>query len=66
MKKIEAIIRTTKFEDVKLQLEQIRIDFFSQQSLSGIEKSLLYRFQNQHGKVNDAPVIPIDYSLLLN
>ena len=29
MKKIEAIIRTSKFEDVKAQLKEIGIDFFS-------------------------------------
>ena len=36
MKKIEAIIRTTKFEDVKAQLKEIGIDFFSYWDASGI------------------------------
>jgi hypothetical protein len=66
MKKIETIVQTSKLEEIKLQLEQVRTDFFSQQSLSGIEKSLLSRFQNQQWMVNDDQVIPIDYSLLLN
>jgi nitrogen regulatory protein P-II 1 len=29
MKKIEAIIRTSKFEEVKTELKKIGIDFFS-------------------------------------
>jgi len=36
MKKIEAIIRTSKFEDVKAQLKEIGIDFFSYWDASGV------------------------------
>jgi nitrogen regulatory protein P-II 1 len=36
MKKIEAIIRTSKFEDVKKSLSELGIDFFSYWEASGI------------------------------
>ena len=36
MKKIEAIIRTSKFEDVKRNLAELGIDFFSYWEASGI------------------------------
>jgi len=36
MKKIEAIIRTSKFEDVKKNLAELGIDFFSYWEASGI------------------------------
>jgi hypothetical protein len=66
MKKIETIVRTSKLKEIKLQLELVRTDFLFQQSLTGIEKSLVYRFQNQRGMVYNDQIIPIDYSLLLN
>jgi nitrogen regulatory protein P-II 1 len=36
MKKIEAIIRTSKFEDVKTQLKEIGVDFFSYWDTTGV------------------------------
>jgi nitrogen regulatory protein P-II 1 len=66
MKKIEAIIRTSKFEDVKARLKRIRIDFFSNQDLSEIENNFLCRHLCQQGKVYNVHIIPIDYSLLVN
>jgi nitrogen regulatory protein P-II 1 len=36
MKEIEAIIRTSKFEEVKLALHEIDIDFFSYWDVTGI------------------------------
>lgn len=39
MKKIEAIIRKSKFEDVKKALNEIGIDFFSYWDVRGIGKS---------------------------
>ena len=36
MKKIEAIIRTSKFEEIKAQLKEIGIDFFSYWDASGV------------------------------
>ncbi|MBC7507914.1 MAG: transcriptional regulator, partial [Ferruginibacter sp.] len=36
MKKIEAIVRTSKFEDVKTALKQAGIDFFSYWEAAGI------------------------------
>jgi len=66
MKKIEAIIRTSKFEDVKAQLKQIRIDFFPHQRSSEAVNSFLCRYLSQQGLVYDNRIIPIDYSLLNN
>lgn len=39
MKKIEAIIRKTKFDDVKEALKEIGIDFFSYWDVRGVGKS---------------------------
>ena len=36
MKKIEAIIRTSKFEEVKDALRQVGIDFFSYADVTGV------------------------------
>lgn len=36
MKKIEAIIRTTKFDEVKIALHEVGIDFFSYWDVRGI------------------------------
>jgi nitrogen regulatory protein P-II 1 len=42
MKKIEAIIRTSKFEEVKTQLKEIGVDFFSYWDATGVG--------NEHGQ----------------
>jgi nitrogen regulatory protein P-II 1 len=46
MKKIEAIIRTSKFEDVKASLGELGIDFFSYWDALGVGNEHLRR---QHG-----------------
>jgi nitrogen regulatory protein P-II 1 len=46
MKKIEAIIRTSKFEDVKNRLAELGIDFFSYWEASGVGNEKMRR---QHG-----------------
>jgi nitrogen regulatory protein P-II 1 len=46
MKKIEAIIRTSKFEDVKTRLSELGIDFFSYWDASGVGNE---RLRRQHG-----------------
>jgi nitrogen regulatory protein P-II 1 len=53
MKKIEAIIRTSKFEDVKDALHEIDIDFFSFWEATGVgneKKSASQRtYRGEHG-----------------
>jgi hypothetical protein len=66
MKKIEAFIRTSKFEEVKFRLEQIRRDFFSLQNLSEAEYVFLFSHLNQQGMDNNTILMQIDYSLLVN
>jgi nitrogen regulatory protein P-II 1 len=46
MKKIEAIIRTSKFEDVKTSLSELGIDFFSYWDALGVGNE---HFRRQHG-----------------
>jgi nitrogen regulatory protein P-II 1 len=58
MKKIEAIIRTSKFEEVKLQLKQIGIDFFSYWDASGVGNELLRQHHSYRGTVYDTEYIP--------
>jgi len=40
MKKIEAVIRKSKFEDVKVALSEVDIDWFSYWDITGLGKSL--------------------------
>jgi nitrogen regulatory protein P-II 1 len=58
MKKIEAIIRTSKFEDVKTQLKEIGIDFFSYWDASGVGNEMLRGHHSYRGTVYDTQYIP--------
>lgn len=58
MKKIEAIIRTSKFEDVKCQLKAIGIDFFSYWDASGVGNEHLRGHHSYRGTVYDTQYIP--------
>jgi nitrogen regulatory protein P-II 1 len=58
MKKIEAIIRTSKFEDVKSQLKEIGIDFFSYWEASGVGNEHLRGHHTYRGTVYDTQYIP--------
>ncbi len=58
MKKIEAIIRTSKFEDVKLALKENGIDFFSYWEASGIGNEHILGHHNYRGTVYDTQYIP--------
>ena len=58
MKKIEAIIRTSKFEDVKVQLKEIGIDFFSYWDASGVGNEHLRNHHSYRGTVFDTQYIP--------
>jgi nitrogen regulatory protein P-II 1 len=57
MKKIEAIIRTSKFEEVKAQLKEIGIDFFSYWDASGVGNELLRGHHTYRGTVYDTQYI---------
>jgi nitrogen regulatory protein P-II 1 len=58
MKKIEAIIRTSKFEEVKLELKKIGIDFFSYWEASGVGNELARGHHSYRGTVYDTQYIP--------
>jgi nitrogen regulatory protein P-II 1 len=58
MKKIEAIIRTSKFEEVKTELKKIGIDFFSYWDASGVGNELLRGNHSYRGTVYDTQYIP--------
>jgi len=58
MKKIEAIVRTSKFEDVKTELKKIGIDFFSYWEASGIGNEHLRGHHSYRGTVYDTQYIP--------
>jgi nitrogen regulatory protein P-II 1 len=58
MKKIEAIIRTSKFEDVKTELKKIGIDFFSYWEASGIGNEHLREHHRYRGTIFDTQYIP--------
>jgi len=58
MKKIEAIVRTSKFEDVKAELKKIGIDFFSYWEASGIGNEHLRGHHSYRGTVYDTQYIP--------
>jgi nitrogen regulatory protein P-II 1 len=66
MKKIEAIIRTSKFEEVKAKLKESGIDFFSYWEASGIGNEHLRGHHTYRGTVYDTQYIPrIFISLVL-
>jgi nitrogen regulatory protein P-II 1 len=66
MKKIEAIIRTTKFEDVKAELKAIGIDFFSYWDASGVGNEHMRGHHSYRGTEYDTQYIPrIFISLVL-
>jgi nitrogen regulatory protein P-II 1 len=58
MKKIEAIIRTSKFEEVKTELKTIGIDFFSYWDASGVGNELLRGHHTYRGTSYDTQYIP--------
>jgi nitrogen regulatory protein P-II 1 len=58
MKKIEAIIRTSKFEEVKCELKKIGIDFFSYWDASGVGNEHLRGNHSYRGTVYDTQYIP--------
>ena len=58
MKKIEAIIRTSKFEEVKTELKKIGIDFISYWDASGVGNELLRGNHSWRGTVYDTQYIP--------
>ena len=59
MKKIEAIVRTSKFEDVKTELKKAGIDFFSYWEAAGIGNEQLQGLHHSYrGTVYDTQYIP--------
>jgi nitrogen regulatory protein P-II 1 len=58
MKKIEAIIRTSKFEEVKTELKKIGIDFFSYWDASGVGNEMMRGHHSYRGTVYDTQYIP--------
>jgi nitrogen regulatory protein P-II 1 len=58
MKKIEAIIRTSKFEEVKHELKLIGIDFFSYWDASGVGNELARGHHSYRGTAYDTQYIP--------
>jgi nitrogen regulatory protein P-II 1 len=65
MKKIEAIIRTSKFEDVKTQLAEIGIDFFSYWDAAGVGNEHLRRQHGYRGTADTQYIRRIFISLVL-
>lgn len=57
MKKIEAIVRTSKFEEIKTQLKEIGIDFFSYWDASGVGNEHLRGHHTYRGTVYDTQYI---------
>lgn len=58
MKKIEAIVRTSKFEDVKTELKNCGIDFFSFWEASGVGSEHLEMHHSYRGTIYDTQYIP--------
>jgi nitrogen regulatory protein P-II 1 len=58
MKKIEAIIRTSKFEEVKTELKKIGIDFFSYWDAAGVGNEMARGHHTYRGTVYDTQYIP--------
>jgi nitrogen regulatory protein P-II 1 len=65
MKKIEAIIRTSKFEEVKARLKELGIDFFSYWEASGIGNEDLRRLHGYRGTVDTQFIRRIFLSIVL-
>ena len=65
MKKIEAIIRTSKFEDVRASLTEIGIDFFSYWDASGVGNEDLRRKHGYRGTVDTQFIRRILISIVL-
>lgn len=57
MKKIEAIIRTSKFEEVTARLKEIGIDFFSYWDASGVGNEHMRGHHSYRGTVYDTQYI---------
>jgi nitrogen regulatory protein P-II 1 len=67
MKKIEAIIRTSKFEEVKTELKKSGIDFFSYWDASGVGNELTRGHHSYRGTLYDTQYIPrIFIAIVLN
>lgn len=58
MKKIEAIIRTSKFEEVKGALREAGIDFFSYADVTGVGNEIRKGELSYRGTVYDTSYIP--------
>ena len=58
MKKIEAIIRTSKFDEVKESLHQAGIDFFTYADVSGVGNEIHKGELSYRGTVYDTSYIP--------
>jgi len=58
MKKIEAIIRTSKFQEVKLALREAGIDFFSYTDVTGVGNEVEKAEHSYRGTVYDTSYIP--------
>lgn len=58
MKKIEAIIRTSKFENVKEALREVGIDFFSYWDATGVGNEVNKGEHSYRGTVYDTSYIP--------
>jgi nitrogen regulatory protein P-II 1 len=58
MKKIEAIIRTSKFDEVKNALHQIDISFFSYYDVVGVGNEIKKADHSYRGTVYDSMYIP--------
>ncbi len=65
MKKIEAIIRTSKFEDVKTALADLGIDFFSYWDASGVGNEKMRRQHGYRGTVDTQFIRRIFLSIVL-
>jgi nitrogen regulatory protein P-II 1 len=57
MKKIEAIVRTAKFEEIKAKLKEIGIDFFSYWDASGVGNEHMREHHLYRGTVYDTQYI---------
>ncbi len=61
MKKIEAIIRTTKYEDVKKALHEIDIDFFTWWDVTGQGNDAKHKTEIYRGTARDTSYISRRY-----
>jgi len=58
MKKIEAIIRTSKFQEVKTALHEVGIEFFSYWDATGVGNEIEKAEHSYRGTVYDTSYIP--------